>query len=78
MLREDVVAASEAGSFQVYAVATVGEAIEILTGLPAGERQGNGQFPDASFFGRVEARLRQLAELRGQFGVEGAHAGKVG
>ncbi len=78
MLRDDVVAASEGGSFQVYAVSTVGEAIEILSGLPAGERDGNGQFSAGSFFGRVEARLRQLAELRGQFGIEGTHAGKAG
>ncbi len=38
MLREDVVEAAEPGRFQVWPVATVDEALELLTGVPAGVR----------------------------------------
>ena len=47
MLREDVVAACEAGQFHVYAVATVQEALDVLTGIPAGEYGPDG-YPAAS------------------------------
>ena len=64
MLREDVVAAVRAGEFHVYAVSTVDEALELLTGLPAGERDAEGRFPEGSLNRLVEDRLVALAELR--------------
>ncbi len=42
MLRHDVVAAAEAGKFQIYAVENVDQAIALLTGLPAGEADAKG------------------------------------
>jgi lon-related putative ATP-dependent protease len=57
MLRSDVVAAAEAGRFSVYPVRTIDEGIELLTGLPAGERGEGGRFPEGSVNARVEARL---------------------
>ena len=45
MLREDVVASCASGRFQVCAVDTVHEALECLTGMPAGRRQPNGSYP---------------------------------
>jgi predicted ATP-dependent protease len=62
MLREDVVEAVAAGRFAVWAVATVDEALEVLTGLPAGERDASGSFPEGSVNARVEARLLSFAE----------------
>jgi lon-related putative ATP-dependent protease len=62
MLRRDVVEAAERGQFRVYPVSTVDEAIELLTGLPAGERGPDGAYPEGSFNARVEARLRTLTE----------------
>jgi predicted ATP-dependent protease len=38
MLREDVVKAAHEGQFHIYEVKTIDEGIEILTGVPAGER----------------------------------------
>jgi lon-related putative ATP-dependent protease len=67
MLREDVVAAVAAGRFHVYAVNTVDEAIELLTGLVAGERSPNGDYPEDSINRRVEARLREFAVIRQSF-----------
>jgi lon-related putative ATP-dependent protease len=68
MLREDVVAAVRERMFHIHPVRTIDEGIEILTGLPAGERDGAGAFPDGSVNQRVEARLRELAERRAAFG----------
>lgn len=64
MLRHDVVAAVAAGRFHVHAVSTIDEGIEILTGLPAGSRDANGNFPEGSVNQRVEAHLIALAEKR--------------
>jgi ATP-dependent Lon protease len=44
MLREDVVAACECDAFHIYAVDTIHEALELLTGMPAGARV-NGHYP---------------------------------
>jgi predicted ATP-dependent protease len=62
MLRRDVVEAVEAGRFAIYAVDNVGQALEILSGLPAGERDALGRFPADSLNFRVEARLAAFAE----------------
>jgi len=67
MLREDVVAACSEGRFAVYPVTNVDEAFELLTGLPAGTRGDDGQFPADSVNGRVEEKLRRLAEQAHEF-----------
>jgi lon-related putative ATP-dependent protease len=69
MLRHDVVAAVAAEQFQVYAVETIDQGIELLTGVPAGERDNAGAFPAGSVNQRAEARLVELAEKRLAFGV---------
>jgi lon-related putative ATP-dependent protease len=67
MLRRDVVEAVEAGQFQVYPVQTVDQAVELLTGVPAGERDEAGDFPEGSVNQLVEARLVELAEKQRAF-----------
>jgi lon-related putative ATP-dependent protease len=67
MLRHDVVEAVQAGQFQIYPMETVGQAIELLTGTPAGERDEEGNFPEGSINQRVEARLIELAERQRAF-----------
>jgi predicted ATP-dependent protease len=67
MLRRDVVEAAEAGRFQIYAVETVDQAIAILTGVPAGEVDASGNYPEGSVNRRVAARLAELAEIRKSF-----------
>jgi lon-related putative ATP-dependent protease len=64
MLRKDVVEAVRAGRFKVYAVETIDQGIEILTGVPVGERDASGKFPEGSVNHRVETRLIELAEKR--------------
>jgi predicted ATP-dependent protease len=67
MLRHDVVTAAEAGQFHIYPIRQIDEGIELLTGIPAGERGRTGKYPKNSVNGRVEARLRALAKKRAQF-----------
>lgn len=61
-LSEEVVEAVRRGQFHVWAVNTIEEGIEILTGLAAGERAGDGSFPQDSLFERVDRRINDLAE----------------
>jgi lon-related putative ATP-dependent protease len=63
MLRDDVVEACAQGKFRLYPVSTIDEGIALLTGVPAGERDAEGRFPDGSINRRVEERLAVLAEL---------------
>ncbi len=62
VLREDVARAVAEGKFHLYAVETVAQGIEVLTGVPAGERDSSGRFPASSVFGRVERRIIEIAE----------------
>lgn len=64
MLREEVVDAACSGAFSIFAVSTVDEALALLTGQEAGERDVAGRYPDTSVNGRVERRLDAFAEPR--------------
>jgi predicted ATP-dependent protease len=68
MLKREVVDAVAAGKFRVHPVASIDEGIEILTGVPAGQRDALGQFPEASINGRVERRLAEFADRVRSFG----------
>ena len=46
----------------MFPVSTIDKGIEILTGVPAGERVAEGSFPPGSVNGRVEARLIGFSE----------------
>ena len=62
MLRQDVVAACRAGQFYVWAVETIDEGIELLTGVKAGQRGKSGRFTKDSVHARVAARLKAISE----------------
>jgi predicted ATP-dependent protease len=62
MLKEALVAAVKAGQFHIWPVENVAQGIEVLTGVPAGERDADGKYPPESVFGRVERRLRADAK----------------
>jgi predicted ATP-dependent protease len=62
MLREDIIQAVAEGSFHIYSVKTVDEGIEILTGVPAGELQEDGTYPENTVNYLADKRLRELAE----------------
>jgi lon-related putative ATP-dependent protease len=62
MLDDEVVQAVEDGKFHVWAVKTVDEGIELLTGVKAGRRGKTGRYPAKSINGLVEARLQLIAD----------------
>jgi len=67
-LRKEVVEAVRDGGFTVYAVNTVEEVMELLTGMPAGDRGLDGHYPDGTLFGRVEKRLAEMAQIVSTWG----------
>ncbi len=68
MLREDVVEAVKNGQFAIYPVGTIDEGVEILTGVKAGERGGDGRFPAGTINRLAEDKLRSFAERGRNFG----------
>ncbi len=66
-LNDEVVAAVAAGRFNVYGVSTIDEGIEVLTGVPAGDRQDDGGYPEGTVHQRVEQRLKELAQSARKF-----------
>ncbi len=72
MLRQDVVEAATAGQFHIYAVTTIDEGIELLTGMPAGERDAKGNYPKGTINFLVAQRLQAMAERRAELDAEGA------
>ncbi len=67
-LRRDVVEAVESGHFAVYAVNTIEEALELLTGIVAGERGLDRAYPPDSVFGRAALRLEEMAQAVAEWG----------
>ncbi len=60
MLRQEIIDAVREKRFHIYAIRTVEEGLEVLTGLAAGERGPDGKFPEGTIYARVEARLQEI------------------
>jgi predicted ATP-dependent protease len=60
MVKDEVVEAMQAGKFTLWAVTTVDEAIELLTGISAGQRDSQGEYPDDTMNGMVESTLKRF------------------
>ena len=67
MLREEVVAAVREEKFHIWAVRTVDEGLEVLTGMPAGQAAADGSYPEGTVNALVSARLAELAERLRRF-----------
>jgi predicted ATP-dependent protease len=65
MLHTEVVAAVRGSRFHVWAVETVDQGIEILTGMPAGEADAEGDYPAGTLYHRVQANLAALRHTAG-------------
>ncbi len=68
MLRAEVVTAVAEKRFHIWAVQHVDEGIEILTGVPAGQRREDGTYPENTVHHAVQTRLLALAEQFHRFG----------
>jgi lon-related putative ATP-dependent protease len=70
MLRKDVAEAVKNGQFHIYAVKTIDEGIEILSGKEAGELGPDGLYPKGTINHLVNEKLKALAEGLKKFGGE--------
>jgi predicted ATP-dependent protease len=67
ILNAQVREAVSEGKFHIYAVETIDEGLEILTGKAAGQPDGAGAYPEDTVHGRVKARLEEIADgLKGK------------
>lgn len=62
MLKEDVINAVKEGKFFIYAIDKMEEGLEILTGMPAGEMNEDGTYPEGTINYLVLKRLTEIAE----------------
>ncbi len=62
VLNDEVIEAVEKGLFHIWAVKTIDEGIEILTGLPAGVKDKNGKYPEGTVNYLVSKRIKELTE----------------
>ena len=60
MLRKDIVEAVEKGDFNIWAISHVTEALELLTGKPADEQDGDNGYSSHCLFGLAQAKLNAL------------------
>jgi ATP-dependent Lon protease len=67
MLRKDIVEAVSQGKFHIYPVKTIDQGIEILTGVPAGERKPEGAYPEGTVNFLVNKKLLDLAKSMKEF-----------
>ncbi|MGR8979135.1 MAG: Lon protease family protein [Gammaproteobacteria bacterium] len=63
MLKKDVVDAVAEGLFSVYAVTSVNETLELLTGQPAGTIDHAGNYPENSINFKAICRLKETSEM---------------
>ena len=70
MLHKDVVEAVAAGKFHIYPVRNIDQGVEILTGVPAGEKSKDGAYPAGTVNYLVDQRLQDLAKRMKEFGAE--------
>jgi lon-related putative ATP-dependent protease len=67
MLRNDIVQAVEDGSFSIYPISHIDEGIEVLTGVPAGVPDAEGNYPPGTVNAKVIGRLKMMAEKQKKF-----------
>ena len=62
-LSDEVVQAVKNKKFHIYAISTIEEGIEVLTGVPAGKKDANGHFPAGSINYLAYEKLKKYAQV---------------
>ncbi|MDA8088985.1 MAG: ATP-binding protein [Nitrospiraceae bacterium] len=62
MLKKEVVDAVRDGKFSIYPISHAEDAIELLMGIPAGEPDGSGKYPEGTLNFLVSKRLDEIGE----------------
>jgi predicted ATP-dependent protease len=70
MVDDEIVVAVRDGKFNIWAVEDIDQGIEILTGVPAGQLNADGTYPEDTVHGLVARRLENYAELLAAFGAQ--------
>ena len=72
MVKREVIQAVKEKKFHIYQVSTVEQGIEILTGVPAGKPDKDGNYPQGSVYGAVQRKLKRylesLQKIKTEFG----------
>ena len=63
-LSNEVVDAVKNGLFHIYAISTIDEGIELLTGVPAGKKDLNGNFPAGTINYLAYEKLKKYADIK--------------
>lgn len=58
-LSDDIIESVKAGKFHIYAISSIDEGIEILTGVPAGKKNTDGKFPAGTINCLVYEKLKK-------------------
>lgn len=59
------------GQFHIYTAKTINEGIEVLTGIPAGEKREDATYPEGTINFLVDKQLKEMAErLKGFYAEE--------
>ena len=61
-LSDEIIETVKKGKFHIYAVSTIDEGIEILTGVPAGIKDRNGNFPLGTINYLAHEKLKKFTE----------------
>lgn len=67
MLAQRVIDAVSAGKFRIHAVATIDEALTLLTGIEAGDADKHDLYPPESVNGRVAAKIEEWIKAAKKF-----------
>ena len=62
MLKSEIKEAVSNGKFSIYVIDNIEDGIEPLTGMPAGELQPDGSYPEGTFNNLVVKRLEELSK----------------
>ena len=62
-LSDEIIEAVKNKQFHIYAISTIEEGIEILTGVPAGKKDKNGKFPAGTINDLVYKKLKSYAKI---------------
>ncbi|MCF7971252.1 MAG: AAA family ATPase [Methylococcaceae bacterium] len=63
MLKQEIIDAVTEEMFAIYAVSTVNEALELLTGETVGNKDSNGEYPEGSLNFKAISRLKEISDL---------------
>ena len=62
-LSDEIVESVKNGLFKIYAISTIDEGIEVLTGVPAGKKDRNGKFPAGTINYLVYEKLKKYGDV---------------